>query len=82
MNSDHRIMFLILIAAVLIEVLTFSFLIFGNPPGAEPEAVLYINSVLAMFIVVVSSVWLLIELLDKRGVFPQKDRKDSIDAIE
>jgi hypothetical protein len=61
-------MLAILLAAVLIEFLTFSVLIFGVPPGMEHGAALYINSILAMFIIVVSSIWLFLELLEKRGV--------------
>ncbi|NHI89992.1 MAG: hypothetical protein EAX87_10750 [Candidatus Thorarchaeota archaeon] len=61
-------MFLILVAAVLIEFLTFSVLIFGYPPGMDYGAALYINSIFAMFIVLASTVWLVIYWLEKHGV--------------
>jgi hypothetical protein len=61
-------MFLILIAAVLTEFLTFSVLIFGFPPGMDYGAALYINSIIAMLIVLLSAVWLVIYWLEKHGV--------------
>lgn len=51
---------MILIAAVLIELLTFSVLIFGFPPGMEHGAALYVNSIFAMFIIVASATWLFV----------------------
>jgi hypothetical protein len=61
-------MFMILVTAALIEFLTFSVLFFGYPPGMDYGAALYINSILAMFIVCVSTVWLVIYWLEKHGV--------------
>ena len=61
-------MFLILILAVLIECLTFSVLIFGYPPGMDYGAALYINSIFAMLIVLLSAVWLVIYWLEKHGI--------------
>ena len=68
MKNTSKLMFLILIAAVLIEFLTFSVLIFGYPPGMDYGAALYINSIFAMFIVCVSTIWLVIYWLEKHGV--------------
>jgi len=61
-------MFLILIAAALIECLTVSVLIFGYPPGMDYGAALYIDSIFAMFIIVVTTIWLVIYWLEKHGV--------------
>ncbi len=68
MKKTHGTMLGILLAAILIEFLTFSVLIFGFPPGMDHGAALYINSILAMFIIVVSSIWLLLDLLEKRRI--------------
>jgi hypothetical protein len=68
MKNTPALMTLILLAAALIEVLTFSVLLVGFPTGMEPEAALYINSIFAMFIVLASGTWLLIYWLEKRGV--------------
>jgi hypothetical protein len=70
MRNTPKVMLMILLAAALIEFLTFSVLIFGVPPGMEPGAALYINSILAMFIVLASTIWLVVYLLEKRGVVP------------
>jgi hypothetical protein len=43
MRNTRKIMLLILLAAVLIEFLTFSVLLLRVPPGMEPGAALYIN---------------------------------------
>jgi membrane protease YdiL (CAAX protease family) len=61
-------MFLILILAVLIACLTFSVLIFGYPPGMDYGSALYINSIFAMLIVLLSAVWLVIYWLEKHGI--------------
>jgi hypothetical protein len=71
MKNTPAIMLLILLAAALIEVLTFSVLLFGFPSGMEPEAALYVNSILAMFVVLASSIWLVIYLLEKRRMQPR-----------
>ncbi|MFW9846002.1 MAG: hypothetical protein ACFFD6_04595 [Candidatus Thorarchaeota archaeon] len=59
-------MLIILIAAVLIEFLTFSVLAFGFPPGMDFSAALYVNSIFAMLVVVASGTWLLTYWLEKR----------------
>lgn len=71
MKNTPAIMLLILLAAALIEVLTFSVLLLGFPSGMEPEAALYVNSILAMFVVLASSIWLVIYLLEKRRMQPR-----------
>jgi len=70
MKNTPAMMTLILLAAALIEFLTFSVLLLGFPSGMEPAAALYINSIFAMFIVVVSSVWLVIYSFEKRKAPP------------
>lgn len=68
MRNTSKLMIMILIAAALIEVLTFSVLIYGFPPGMSYGGALYVNAIFAMFIMVVSGTWLLTYWLEKRGV--------------
>ena len=68
MKNTPELILMLLIAAVLIECLTFSVLIFGYPPGMDYGAALYINSIFAMFIVVATTIWLVIYWLEKHGV--------------
>jgi hypothetical protein len=68
MKNTSKLMFLILIAAVLIEFLTFSVLIYGFPPGMDYGAALFINSIFAMFIILATTIWLVINWLEKHGV--------------
>ncbi|MFX1367122.1 MAG: hypothetical protein ACFFAY_00775 [Promethearchaeota archaeon] len=67
MKNTPKLMFMILVAAALIELLTFSVLIYGFPPGMQYGGALYVNSIFAMFIMVASGTWLLTYWLEKRG---------------
>ena len=68
MKNTAGLMFMILTAAVLIEFLTFSVLLLGFPPGMEYGAALYVNSIFAMFIILATTIWLVIYWLEKHGV--------------
>ena len=68
LKNTQKLMFLIFVAAALIEALAFSVLIYSFPPGMEDAAALYVNSIFATFIMVASGTWLLTYWLEKRGV--------------
>ncbi len=67
MEPIKKSILLILIAAVLLLCLTFSVLIFSFPPGMDYGAALYVNSILAMFIVVVAAIVLIIPGTDRKS---------------